>query len=525
MSDFYQEVAAATRRHGFNPVVGDIQLKQQQWYNWYRGDVNGFHLFTRNINGKQKRFERQTLNMPKKICEDYATLIWNDQCQINLKNPRTQELVEEVLYRNGFQTQFANLLESSFGMGMAYMVQYLAKNKTEIDFISFDNALPLGHNNGRVNAIVTINPFTIHEHKKEYQVTHLTYHYMEEEKYCIMHEAYLSDNPHTLGTRTQHYLDYIFSEEELNQMEMVFKDDKGKANDVAYKLIYETSRQFFQVIKPNIANHYENNSPYGVPVIATLIPSFKVVDTLWDMFQSEAEDNKTRIVIDHQMFQTTMVEDEETGTFEFVRYFDEGDTTFIGLPFKNTRTDQKAIEFIQGQLRMDQLNLALNRSLQILGFRAGLGKKYYSFDDGAVYQNEANVIHSNADTWKSKKKHEIIIKDAVESLVRSILHLEGQLGNYSGDPEAEEIEIIFDDSIVQDDTSEFQTVKLLSDDGYLPKWFAVAKGLKIGEEEAKRLIEEANQEDQQAAIDFLGPEPEEPEDEDDEETVEANSEA
>jgi len=521
MNDFYQEVAAATRRHGFNPVVGDIQLKQQQWYNWYRGDVNGFHLFTRNINGKQKRFERQTLNMPKKICEDYATLIWNDQCQISIKNERAEELVHEVLHRNNFETQFANLLESSFGMGMAYMVQYLAKNKTEIDFISFDNALPLGHNNGKVDAIVTINPFTIHEYKKEYQVTHLTYHYIEEGNYCILHEAYMSDNPHTLGTISPSKLKYVFSEEDLEQMRMVYRDDEGKPTEVVHKLIYETSHPFFQVIKPNINNHYEQNSPYGVPVISTLIPSFKVVDTLWDMLQSEAEDNRTRIVIDHQMFQTTMVEDEERGTFEFVRYFDETDTTFIGLPFKNTRTDQKAIEFLQGQLRFDQITLALNSSLQVLGFRAGLGKKYYSFQDGAVYQNEANVIHSNADTWKSKKKHEIIIEDAIRSLVKSILYLEKQLGNYSGDPETEEVIITFDDSIVQDDTSEFNTIKLLADDGYLPRWYPVAKGLKIGEDEAKRIVEEATAEDAQAALQFLGEQ--EPEEEQTE--VEINSEA
>lgn len=517
MESFFNQVAAATRRHGFNPVVGDIQMKQQQWYNWYRGDVNGFHLFTRRINGKAKKFERQTLNMPKKICEDYATLIWNEQCEITVKNKDTQKLIHDVLKRNNFETQFVNLLESSFGMGMSYMVEYLADNQTEIDFIKFDNALPLAHNNGKVTALATVNPFTVHYKEKELTITHLTYHYIDkEDMYCVMHEAFVADNQQTLGTRNNQMLSYIFNDGDLDNMREAIRDEQGNLEDIIYKVKYDVQRPFFQVIRPNITNHYDSNSAYGVGVISTLIPSFKIVDTLWDMLQSEAEDNKTRIIIDHQILQTTMVENEETGDFEFIKYYDETDTTLLGLPLNSKLNGQKPIEFMQGTMRMEQIDLALNRALQITGFRAGLGRNYYNFQSGAVYQNEANVIHSNADTWKSKKKHEVIIEEAIKELVVSILHLERQIGNYNGNPDEEEISVTFDDSIVQDDATEFETVKRLSDDGYLPKWYAVAKALKIPEDEAKLLVEQANAEDQQAALEFLGGLEEEPEEDEEE---------
>lgn len=519
MADFFTEVLSATRRNGFNPVVGDMPKKQQQWYNWYRGDVNGFHLFQRKVAGKVRDFERQTLNMPKKIAEDYATLIWNEECQINFAEEETKKLVEGVLERSNFYTAFTELLESSFGVGMAYMVQYLAAGKTEIDFIPFDHAIPLGHNNGKINAIVTLNPFTINQDEETKQITHMTYHFLDEnEHYNILHEAYVSEKEGALGSKSSAALREVFSDEDLAAMREVEVDENGKKSGERFIIQHETSRPFFQVLKPNIKNHFENNTPYGIPVTATLIPSFKVVDTIWDMYLTEMEDNKTRIILDQSMMQVRMVENEQTGEYQFLNFFDETDTTYVGLPFKDTRTDQKAIEFLQGTLRMEQITLALNKALQVVGFRAGLGKKFYSFDEGAVYTNEANVIHSNADTYKSKKKHEIIVHDVIENLIRSILYLEKELGNYKGDPEKSEFDIVFDDSIVQDDTSEYNTTKTLADDGYVPKWYAVAKGLKLSEDEAKRLVAEAAEEDRVAAELFLKPNTD-PEDEGLEENV------
>ena len=500
--EYLSSVVKATQRHGFNPIVGDIQQRQQIWLNWYRGDVNGFHTFNRNVSGKQVRYERQTLNMPKKIAEDYTSLIWNDQCQITINDEVAQERVDSVLKRNNFEVQFGQLLEPSMAMGMGYMIEYLIDNETIIDFVNFENGLPLAFDNGRVTALLTLNPFTIKQHDKTLHITHLTYHYVENGNYVIKHEAYLSESKGDLGKKSVMYMRYIFDEKTLASMQRSVYNDDGTIADVEFVVEYPDVEPFFQVVKPNIKNHYDINSPYGVSIYATLIPTFKIIDTLWDMYQTETNDNRTRIIIDHQMLKTQMVDNEATGEMEFINFFDQNETQFMGLPFKQ-ESGQKAIEFMQGQLRMEQLNMALNQVMKVCGFRAGLGKNYYDFNMGAVYQNEANVIHTNADTFKSKKKHEIVIGEAIEQLVKSVLTLEQVAGRYNGPIEDLEIKVEFDDSIVQDDEAELKKVQSLADSGYIPKWYYVMKALKVSEDEAKAMVGEAEQADMAATQAFL----------------------
>lgn len=503
MNDYMKSVIQATSRHGFNPIVGDIQQRQQIWLNWYRGDVNDFHLFNRNVAGKMRKFERQTLNMPKKICEDYTSLIWNENCEITISDEQAKSVVDKVLRKNNFEVQFGQLLEPTFATGMGYMIEYLNNNETVIDFVHFQNGLPLSFDNGRVTALLTLNPFTVKEKDKTLYVTHLTYHYMEDDTYCILHEAYLSSDSRHLGRRSTRYMRYVFEEAELEAMSQPVYDDSGRLLDIQYKVEHEGVEPFFQVLKPNIKNHYDINSPYGVSIYSTMIPTFKIIDTLWDMYQTETNDNRTRIVIDHQLLQTQFISNEATGEGSFTQLFDENETQFLGLPFRSDVSGQKAIEFLQGQLRMEQINAALNQVLKVAGFRAGLGKSYYAFDMGAVYQNEANVIHTNADTFKSKKKHEIIVGEAIEQMVKSILHLEQIAGRYNGAIDDLEIVAVFDDSIVQDDQAELAKVKMLADDGYLPKWYVVSQALKISEQEARAMVQEAETADAALGAQFM----------------------
>ncbi len=509
---FMDEVAKATRRHGFNPIVGDIQLKQQQWFSWYRGDVNGFHTFNAKVNGRLKTFERQTMNMPKKVCEDFVSLLWNEECAINFENENTQAIVDRVLEENDFEMNFGTLLEQSMGMGMGYMVEYLKDGETKIDFISFQNALPLEFDSTKVKSLVVIGYRKVKDKDKTLYITHLMYHRMLDGKYTVMHEAYLSDNKQSMGVPSFKYMRFIFDEATLADMQRIIYDESGKAVGVEYVVEFDASRPFFQVVSPNLKNHYDLDSPYRASVYATALPYFRVADTLFDMMMSEANDNKTRIIVDHQLLKTTLVENENTGESAFINYFDENDTTLMALPFKNEHTGQKAIEYFQGTLRMDQIDLALSKAVRLIGFRVGLGKGYYALDDGAVYQNEKNVIHSNADTWKTKKKHEAVIKVAIEEMVESILHLERVAGRYKGDPKKERYEVVFDDSIIQDDEATDEKYIKLTQAGYIPKYKAVARLLRISEEEAKQMVEEANAEDTLAAlvgIEAVDDEPEE----------------
>lgn len=473
----FDEITQLVRGRGWNPIVGNIRMKEDQWYNWLRGDVNGFHTFNMKINGVSRQFERQTMNMPKKICEDYHSLIWNDRCQIKFKDKKQEEVVMGVLEDNSFDTEFGTGLEMCFATGMFYMAEYIGEDgKTKIDYITYQNALPLEFDNIKVKALLTIS----FDKYLGMFITHLTYHSMKKDKfgkmfYNVKHEVFVSKSDKTLGmiTKSPQIYEHIF----------------GTASYVE-EANFAVEKPFFQVIRPNIKNHFDCNSPYGVSIYATMISYFVIIDTLFDALQSDTNNNKTRIIVDSQMLKVKQVTNDETGDVEYINYFDPNNTELMALPLKsNDRIDQKAIEYFAGEYHHDQLELALNAALRYAGFRAGLGRNYYQFQqNGDNYQNELNVVSSNADTYRNKKKHEIIIGAAIKDLCVSILELEKMSNRYSGDIKREDIEVEFDDSIVIDDEAEEAKYKELVEKGLIPSYMLVAKMLKIDDTKAKEYV-------------------------------------
>jgi A118 family predicted phage portal protein len=189
---------------------------------------------------------------------------------------------------------------------------------------------------------------------------------------------------------------------------------------------------------------------------------------------------------------TKMVTDEATGEATYVRYIDDQDTAIEIYPMENVGDKQKPVEFFQGKFQFDQLGLAIDKLVKLIGFRGGLGKNFYAFsEEGVQYQNEKAVITSNNDTYRAKKKHEQILREAIEHMIYAVLELEALAGRYKGDITKEEIDIVFDDSIVTNDEQEKEDMFALSAKGMIPKYKVVAKVLKISDDEAKKMVAEA----------------------------------
>lgn len=496
MSVFSEQLVNATRRHGFNPVVGDIPLWQQTWFSWYRGNVNDFHTYQRNVMGTKKKFYRLTLNMPKKVCEDWTTLIWNDACEVRVEgDEQAQTVLDNVLYDNDHEIEMARLIETTFGMGMGYIVPYKDNGTTKVDYIDFQHGLVLEWENKTPTAILTIARTAWKNDKGEdFHLTHLTYHIHRHGQYKVVHEAYISNNRDVLGQKDQRYLKVIFDDATVEAMKKNIRDEKGQFVDVEYSVSYSTPRPFFGVVFPNVANHWDTANPNGVSVFSGALDLFRAIDTVFDVMTNEAWDARTRIFIAAELIKHKEIINEATHDTEIVSYFDELERAYQGIHYKDD-AEREALKFVQGEYRFEQLDMLLKRLIQIAGMKCGLGKNYYSVEDGDVYQNVENVISSKSDTFKTKKKHEIIIGRAIENVCRGILWLEKEEGRYSGDPENLEITVQFDDSIVEDDKAISARWLELAAQGYVSKWRALMEVLGVTEEDAKQMVAERNDED------------------------------
>jgi len=68
------------------------------WKSWYRGNVNDFHYYNVKLaDGKTCKKERRTMNMPKKVCEDFSKLVWSEKVEIKLDGKKGTDKLLKIL--------------------------------------------------------------------------------------------------------------------------------------------------------------------------------------------------------------------------------------------------------------------------------------------------------------------------------------------------------------------------------------------------------------------------------------------
>ena len=451
------------------------------WKSWYRGNVNDFHYFQMKMaDGTTKKCERLTMNMPKKVCEDFAKLLWSEKVQIKLDKKKNTERLLNVLdsKENNFKVNFPDFLERVFALGNGVTVEYKKDDKTLIDFIDGDVVIPYKYTNSYINGLITVSRFTKGVDLKKKYYTHITYHEFNGDKYTKLNELYVSKNETTLGK------------------EIPFND---MFSDVLEFEEFETDNPHFQVWKPVIANNFDTDSPMGLSVLANQIDKFKAIDTTYDSFNREFRTGKKRVLISREAVKKHYVPDpEEEGKLNLVSYFDNNDEVYVAI----AGMEDQPVKEIDFKLRYQEHINSINAQLNYISAGVGLGQNYYNFDGQGV-KTATEVVSENSDTYRTKKHHEIMINDCLYDLVKAICELEGI--TYKS------INIVFDDSIIEDENAliqrglELYQNKVISLEKFMKKYLHYEDS-EIQEEMAK--IESENKLVQPAGMDFFGMEQE-----------------
>ena len=451
------------------------------WKSWYRGNVNDFHYFNMKMaDGTTKRCERLTMNMPKKVCEDFAKLLWSEKVQIKLDKKKNTEKLLEVLdsKENNFKVNFPDFLERVFALGNGVTVEYKKDDKTLIDFIDGDVIIPYKYTNSYINGLITVSRFTKGVDLKKKYYTHITYHEFNGDKYTKLNELYVSKNETTLGK------------------EIPFND---MFSDVLEFEEFETDNPHFQVWKPVVANNFDTDSPMGISILANQIDKFKAIDTTYDSFNREFRTGKKRVLISREAVKKHYVPDpEEEGKVNLVSYFDNNDEVYVAI----AGMEDQPVKEIDFNLRYQEHISSINAQLNYISAGVGLGQNYYNFDGQGV-KTATEVVSENSDTYRTKKHHELMVNDCLYDLIKAICELEGI--TYKS------INIVFDDSIIEDENAliqrglELYQNKVISLEKFMQKYLHYEES-EIQEEMAK--IESENKLVQPAGMDFFGMEQE-----------------
>lgn len=444
------------------------------WKSWYKGNVDDFHYYkVQMADGSVVTCERLTMNMAKKISEDFAKLIWSEKVQIKLDTDIKTAQLWSVLdnKKNNFSSVFPNFIEKSFALGGGALVEYLDKDEVRIDYITADNFIPYMQENEKITGFIALSQFTEGYGKKTSYYTLLTFHEYKDGIYKKWNELYKSKKATELGTKV---------------------DFNDKFPEVKESVEYVTDTPHFQFIKPNIANNYDLNSSLGISVFANSIDRLKALDIKYDSFTNEFELGKKRILVDKTAIKSSATVDTE-GNVRNVSYFDRKDKVYVAI----NGMENQPVKEIDFTLRVDEHIQAINSELNWLSSGVGLGQDFYSFDSEGL-KTATEVISDKSDTYRSKVNHQILIKDAIYDLIKAIMYLTGIDG---------EISIVFDDSIIEDTNARIERGLRLLSAGAISKETFLIKYLEYTEEEAKEelaKVKEDNKVIMPEGVDFFG---------------------
>ena len=460
--ELYQNIANVLKKKGINAKYGEIYDYMQIWKSWYRGNVKDFHYYNEVVAGQTIQKERLTMNMPKKVCEDISKLLWSEKTGIELDTPEATKRLWEVLdsKENSFTINFPLFIERTCALGTGILVEYKKDDRTIIDYIDGDVIIPYKYTNAYINGLVTISRFIEGADKKTY-FTHITYHEFTGTQYIKINELYRSKNETELGRQVAF---------------------NSKFPDVKEEEIIDTEVPRFQVLKPNLANNIDMDSPMGISIFANSIDRFKAIDMKYDSFNREFKLGKKRILVDPTAMKRSIAADEN-GNIRQVQYFDTNDEAYVGI----NGMEGQPVKDIDFSLRTQEHIDGINSELSWLSSNIGLGNNFYKFNQSGL-KTATEVISENADAFRTKVHYDIIVNDVIYDLVACICEMENI--PYTN------ITIIPDDSIIEDKNVEMQRALQEVASGLRSKKSFLTDIKGLSEEEANAELEQINNEKQ-----------------------------
>lgn len=442
------------KENNYNTAPDSTYDHIETWLEWYQNEVEKFHnykIYNGTTTTSQRRYR---LGMAKKICEDWANLILNEKVKINAGE--YEERLNEILRRNNFYVKANQLIEMAFALGTGAFVEYKDGDEVVVDYIRADMIYPIAWENGQVTECAFGSVRT--ENGEE--IIYLQIHRHGNEKDGEKPDVYYIENRY-VDAKTGQTMDIP------EKMEPIATTDSEKP--------------LFQIIMPNICNNIDLDSPMGISIYANCISELKGCDIVYDSYINEFVLGRKRILVPISNAKRLM---EKDGVSEPI--FDPGDTVYFMMP--GERAEENKLTEVDMTIRAQEHDTAIQRNLDILSMKSGMGTGRYKFDASGGVKTATEVISDKSDLYQNRQKNAIIIREAVTNLADVVSFLD------TG--KRIEATIDFDDSIIEDTGATIdKNIKLVTA-GLRSKVKAIMEINGCSEEEAKRELETIKEDNQ-----------------------------
>ena len=463
-------VKAYLLKREFNVASDDTYNHIDEWLDWYQNVVEKFHKYSVYNGVVMTKQDRYKLGMAKTVSEDWANLLLNEKVAIHAGGYDAR--LTEILRANNFQTRANQLLELSFALGTGAFVEYKnAEGDVVIDYIRADMIYPLAWDNGDVTECAFGTPKVVDGKKVIYIQIH-RFGRSEEEK------------------GDEYYIENRYIDQESGK-------EIDAPEDIVEIVGTESVEPLFQLVTSNICNNIDLDSPLGISIYANALDEVKGCDLIYDSYMNEYVLGRKRIMVPLSQAKRQMEADGVTNPV-----FDPNDTVYYILP--EDRNGENKLTEVDMTIRASDHELGMQRALDLLSFKCGMGTGRYKFEQGGV-KTATEVISDKSDLYQNRQKHCIIISAAIINLIRAVSFLDqGGVVDATVD---------FDDSIIEDSNTIIDKNIKLVGAGLRSKVKAIMEINKCSEEEAQEELERIKEDGQITGqdIDWTGAEDDEDE--------------
>ncbi len=394
------------------------------WESWYKGKVRKFHNYYIYNGQKKVKREKKSLQGAKKVAEDWADLLFNEKVKISLDNDESTKAFNKILEKNNGVVKINQGLERSFALGTGALVVSVQNMKidetlntidvteatTKIQFVGAKKIYPLSWEDNEIKECAFVTYKTI----KGINYVFIAMHIINEKgNYEIQNYKFKTQNRNLIETTDDEKEGFIESFDTKNNI------------------------PWFTIIKPNICNNIDSDTPFGISVYANSIDVLKELDDAYNELGNEPILGRRRTFISEEMMTY------DNGNAELT--FDPEDISIYKMP-KGFNKDSM-IQHDSEDLRTDKLQDAVQFHLNILSAKVGFGQERYKFD-GASIQTATGVISENSDMFRTLKKHEQVLDISLKTMIKAVAYASTVFGN--DNIKAENITIDYDDSIIED---------------------------------------------------------------------------
>lgn len=431
----------------------------------YEGNYPKIEVWTSN----QRTITRNqsTINMMKKVANQYATVVFNEQCEIEVDG-ESGEFVQSVFEHNDFKKNFSKYLEPMFALGGMACRPYVDKRTQQIKFswALADAFYPLDSNTNNISECAIQFTTTRVEGAQTIYYTLLEFHEWEDEKYVITNELYRSNNVNVVGSKIP--------------LSNLYEDLEEQT------VITGLTRPLFSYVKPSGFNNINPYSPLGLGVCDNCKRTLERINRTYDEFDQEIRRGKRRIAVSEMLMKSRV--DELNNNVKL--FFDDDEDTFQIIPGANM--DDYTIKDLTSDIRTQEYVSAINHHLKTLEMETALSAGTFTFDMNGVRSTKTatEVVSENSQTYQTRAMQITEVEKFIKELVVSVCELAKASGLYKGKvPTYDEIGVSFDDGAFSSTDDKLAFYSKLIALGY-PVNKAFEAILKLPEKEAMELLQE-----------------------------------